>query len=86
MDPDLDQARNMKLLLSVFEQLSGLKINFHKSKIFYYGEAKDFENKYTELFGCKIGDYPFRYLGSLCTIESFVTLTGGLLKRDSKRN
>ena len=34
MDHDLEQAKNMKLILSVFEQLSGLKINFHKSEIF----------------------------------------------------
>jgi hypothetical protein len=40
MDHDSEQPKNMKLLLSVFEQLSGLKINFHKSEIFYYGEAK----------------------------------------------
>ena len=40
MDHDLEQAKNMKLLLSVFEQLFGLKINFHKSEIFCYGEAK----------------------------------------------
>jgi hypothetical protein len=53
----------MKLLLTVFEQLSGLKINFHKSGIFYYGKAKEFEDEYIELFGCKIGEYPFRYLG-----------------------
>ena len=33
IDHDLEQAKNMKLLLSVFEQLSGLKINFHKSEI-----------------------------------------------------
>jgi hypothetical protein len=31
MENDLDKARNMKLLLSAFEELSGLKINFHKS-------------------------------------------------------
>jgi hypothetical protein len=30
MDHDLEKARNMKLILSTFEQLSGLKINFHK--------------------------------------------------------
>jgi len=40
MDHDLDQAKNMKLLLTVFEQLSGLKINFDKSEIFCYGKAK----------------------------------------------
>ena len=43
MDHNLEQAKNMKLLLCVFEQLSGLKINFHKSEIFCYGEAKHHE-------------------------------------------
>ena len=32
MDHDLEKARNLKLILSAFEQLSGLKINFHKSE------------------------------------------------------
>ena len=63
MDHDLDQAKNMKLLLTVFEQLSGLKINFHKSEIFCYGKEKEFEDEYIELFGCNTGEYPFRYLG-----------------------
>jgi hypothetical protein len=44
LDHDLDQAKNMKLLLSVFEELSSLKINFHKSEIICYGAAKEFEN------------------------------------------
>jgi hypothetical protein len=63
LDHDLDQAKNMKLLLTVFEQLSGLKINFHKSEIFCYGGAKEFQDEYMELFGCNAGEYPFRYLG-----------------------
>ena len=52
MDHDLEQAKNMKLLLSVFEQLFGLKINFHKSEIFCFGEAKQYETEYAEMFGC----------------------------------
>jgi hypothetical protein len=40
LDHDLEQAKNLKLLLCAFEQLSGLKINFHKSEIFCYGAAK----------------------------------------------
>ena len=40
MDHDLEKARNMKLLLCAFEQLSGLKINFHKSEIFCFGAAQ----------------------------------------------
>lgn len=27
-------------LLTAFEQMFGLKINFHKNKLFYYGSAK----------------------------------------------
>jgi hypothetical protein len=34
MENDIEQAVNMKLLLCAFEQLSGLKITFHKSEVF----------------------------------------------------
>jgi hypothetical protein len=60
MKNDLEHAKNMKLLLCAFEQLSGLKINFHKSDVFCYGEAKEIENRYTNLFGCGLGQYLFR--------------------------
>ena len=63
LDHDPEQAQNLKLLLYAFEQLSGLKINFHKSEIFCYGAAREMESFYTSLFGCNIGEYPFRYLG-----------------------
>ena len=53
----------MKLLLCLFEQLLGLKINFHKSEIFCFGEAKEWESQYSNLFGCRVGSYPFCYLG-----------------------
>ncbi|WVZ61942.1 hypothetical protein U9M48_011747, partial [Paspalum notatum var. saurae] len=45
MDHDLEEAMNMKLLV--------LKINFHKSKIFCFGQAKEVESSYSHLFGCK---------------------------------
>ena len=63
LDHDLEQVKNLKLLLCAFEQLSGLKINFHKSEFFCYGAAKEMEESYTDLFGCNVGEYPFRYLG-----------------------
>ena len=63
LDYDLEYGKNLKLLLCAFEQLSGLKINFHKREIFYYGAAKQMEDIYTDLFGCNAGEYPFRYLG-----------------------
>ena len=40
MSHDLEKALNMKLILCIFEQLSGLKINFHKSELFCFGQAK----------------------------------------------
>ena len=55
----LKKAANMKLLLSTFEQLSGLKINFHKSEIFCFGRANEHEQTYSQLFGCDIGKLPF---------------------------
>jgi hypothetical protein len=41
MDHDLEKAQNMKLLLSAFEQVSGFKINFHKSELFCFRNAHD---------------------------------------------
>jgi hypothetical protein len=63
MEHDMDKALNMKLVLCIFEQLSGLKINFHKSELFCFGRAKQMENDYKTLFGCDIGSLPLRYLG-----------------------
>jgi hypothetical protein len=63
MEHDLDKALNMKLVLCIFKQLSGLKINFHKSEIFCFGKAIEMEADYKTLFGCDIGSLPFKYLG-----------------------
>ena len=62
MDHDMAKTTNMKLLLCAFEQLSGLKINFHKSEIFCFGEAQEYIHEYSQLFGCRRSEYPFRYL------------------------
>jgi hypothetical protein len=45
MEHDLEKANNMKLLLCAFELISGLKINFHKSEIFCFGEAKELKDR-----------------------------------------
>ena len=65
MDHDIAKARNMKLILCLFEQLSGLKINFHKSELFCFGKAEDEQDTYRQLFGCELGSLPFSYLGIL---------------------
>jgi hypothetical protein len=63
MEHDLEKAVNMKLILCIFEHLSGLKINFYKSEIFCFGKAKEVEDQYKQIFGCESGALPFNYLG-----------------------
>jgi hypothetical protein len=53
----------LRLVLSAFEKLSGLKINFHKSDLFCFGDTKERVAEYVRLFVCKEGEFPFRYLG-----------------------
>jgi hypothetical protein len=40
-----------------------MKINFHKSELFFFGKEKDIEHQYKRTFGCEVGSLPFRYLG-----------------------
>jgi retron-type reverse transcriptase len=62
LEDDLEKAKGLILVLSAFEKLSGLKINFYKSELFYFGDTKERSAEYVRLFGCKEGEFPFRYL------------------------
>jgi hypothetical protein len=55
VEHDIEKAQNLKLILATFEQLSGLKINFHKSEFLCFGEAQDEASLYADLFGCEQG-------------------------------
>jgi hypothetical protein len=43
MEHELQKILNMKLILCIFEQLSGLKNNFHKSELFCFEKAREEE-------------------------------------------
>jgi hypothetical protein len=60
---NLEQARNLKFLLCLFEQMSRLKINFHKSEVYCLGRVKERYKKFEEILTCKAGDLPMKYLG-----------------------
>ena len=60
---DLVQARNLKFLLCLFEQMSGLKINFHKSEVFCMGSAQEKTQSFERILTCKSGKFPLKYLG-----------------------
>ena len=42
----------MKLVLCLFGQLFGLKINFNKSELFCFEKANKEQDDYKRLFGC----------------------------------
>ena len=65
LEDDLEQAHNLKLVLCALEKLSGLKINFHKSELICFGNAKRKSERYMQVFSCKEGSMPFKYLGIL---------------------
>ena len=62
MDHNFGEARNMKLILTTFEQLSGLIINYNKSELFCFGEAREVESDYMNIFGCQVAETPLTYL------------------------
>ncbi|GKA98078.1 hypothetical protein Tco_0825972 [Tanacetum coccineum] len=50
-------------ILKSFEEVSGLKFNYNKSKVYDLGVS---ERKFSEMarwMGCGIGEFPFTYLG-----------------------
>jgi hypothetical protein len=61
---DLEGARNLKLLLYIFESMSGLKINFEKSEVLMVLSDDEKLQSYAELFNCQTGSWPIKYLGT----------------------
>lgn len=56
-------AIDIKLLLYLFEIMSGLKINFLKSEMFSVCADDDTMKLYADMFNCQIGSFPIKYLG-----------------------
>lgn len=62
-DDDLEKAKKLKYELCVYEQLSGLKINFHKSEIFCLSDVDLRQQDYKEIFSCNVASLPMKNLG-----------------------
>ena len=56
-------ARNLKWPVTCFEQMSGMGINFHKSDLVTVNMSREEIEMFAHIFGCKLGDSPFTYLG-----------------------
>ena len=50
---EVESVNNLKFILGTFEQMSGLKINFHKSELLLFGKAKEKQRIYQEILTCK---------------------------------
>ena len=62
-EDNLEHARNLKIILCLFEQLSGLKINFHKSDIYCVGSAVERSQEFENILTCNSSVLPMKYLG-----------------------
>lgn len=51
------------MVLTCFENLSGLKINFHKSDLMTINVEETLAKDFAQIFCCKMGKFPIKYLG-----------------------
>ena len=63
LQDDLENAQNMKLLLYLYEGMSGLKINFGKSEVIMVDQDLEKSITFSEMFNCDVGKWPIKYLG-----------------------
>jgi hypothetical protein len=63
LENDMKKGSYMKLLLSLYEQMSRVKINFDKNEILLIGGDNNLAISYTELFNYQFGSFPLHYLG-----------------------
>jgi hypothetical protein len=56
-------ACHLKWLLICFEKLSAMKINYNKSDMVPINLSEEETHLYSMIFCCKLGTFPFKYLG-----------------------
>lgn len=77
---------NLKILLYCFEWMSGLKINFHKSEVVFFGYSQADQERKANMLNCKLGTLPMKYLGipvsdSILGLGAFQGVTNRMIKR-----
>lgn len=61
-EPKYDQIRYIRMLLSIFETLSGLRVNWGENSLFPIREVPHIQDLAT-ILGCKVDKMPPTYLG-----------------------
>lgn len=60
---DVSQITATKFILYCFEEMAGLKINYHKSDVFTIGLEESDTIGASQMLNCPIGHFPMKYLG-----------------------
>jgi hypothetical protein len=63
LENNVQKDRYVKLLLYLYEQMSGLKINFKKSEILLIGGDNELASTYADVFDCQVSYFTVKYLG-----------------------
>ncbi|XP_078150204.1 uncharacterized protein LOC144545511 [Carex rostrata] len=61
--PEPRQLQALKVALYIFENISGLAVNLSKSELLLIKTIQPRANELATLMGCKLGTFPFTYLG-----------------------
>jgi hypothetical protein len=62
---DIDPAHlhNLRCTLAIFEQILGMRINFHKSELIPLNLEDHQTHQISHMFSCPVGVFPIKYLG-----------------------
>lgn len=61
-DAKVDQIRHLRVILTIFEALSGLHVNWSKSSIIPVSQVPNIQSLANNL-GCQVGSLPTKYMG-----------------------
>jgi mannosylglycoprotein endo-beta-mannosidase len=83
---DLEIVQNMKLLLYIYEKMSGLKIIFSKNEVLMISHNNQRALQLANVMNCSTGVWPIKYLGvpvagSRLHVSDWVSLVEKLMKR-----
>lgn len=62
INDDMESIKSIKNILVSFQLLSGLRINFSKSKLYSLWKYKELLIQGSSILKCVVGDWPFTYL------------------------
>lgn len=63
LDGTEENVRALKWMMQYFEIISGLVVNFDKSRVFGFNLGADVMERMAEILGCRTGSVPIPYLG-----------------------